>query len=91
MIHGHAELVPCTRESYGAVVKGLRGDRDFNETFTVLSGYTRVDGDEFGPGRCVETVWGLGSVPVFGCRLQAPEKPDEYFAHWLCLSGVSPL
>lgn len=91
MFHGNAELVPCTRESYGAVIKALRGDRDFMETFTVISGYTRVDGDQYGPGRCIETVWGLGPIPLFGCRLQAPEKEDEFFAHWLLLSGVPTL
>lgn len=35
-------------------LRSMRG-----ECNPVIAGYTRVDGDQFGPGRMVETVWAI--------------------------------
>jgi len=48
-------MVPCTRDEYKAAVAANGGI----EALCVLSGYTRVDGDEWGNGTQVDTVWGL--------------------------------
>ncbi len=49
-----AEWTEISEKEYGHLCRSV----SFEET-SLYAGYTRMDGDEFGPGKLIETVWKL--------------------------------